>query len=433
MSLAYIELMASTTNEKFSDPDKDKILTICVLIKSENNFELNVIATNDDFRLDVNEFYPHKMALILKFCDNEEQIIEEFCDLIRKKDIDILAGFEIQKKSIGFLLDRIIKAYGKNSHVFCRNFDSDNRKLLNVLAQFDSKIVCFEKFGRIFLNIWQVCRSELSLRSYTIQNVYFDLFSETFPSLNDQILFANFCKGGFAKSRAISYVAKKCLLSHQILENLFIIERTCEKANIYGITFANVLNRGSQYRVQSMLARISKIGVYQLLSPSRKMTMSQNTPTSIPLVLEPEKGFIKDPIIVLDFRSLYPSIIIAYNLCYSTCLGKLHFDSNFHSKKFGVTSKTNFKKVDKKDLFLTPNKVVFVKHQKRFGLLPALLLELLQTRIGIKEKMKKSDKNLEKLLNARQESFKLISNVIYGYTAAGFSGRMPCSELAESI
>jgi DNA polymerase zeta len=37
------------------------------------------------------------------------------------------------------------------------------------------------------------------------------------------------------------------------------------------------------------------------------------------------------------------------------------------------------------------------------------------------------------VLNARQFALKLIANVTYGYTAAGFSGRMPCAELADSI
>lgn len=37
------------------------------------------------------------------------------------------------------------------------------------------------------------------------------------------------------------------------------------------------------------------------------------------------------------------------------------------------------------------------------------------------------------ILNARQLALKLIANVTYGYTAAGFSGRMPCAELADSI
>ena len=37
------------------------------------------------------------------------------------------------------------------------------------------------------------------------------------------------------------------------------------------------------------------------------------------------------------------------------------------------------------------------------------------------------------MLDARQLGLKLISNVTYGYTAANFSGRMPCVEVADSI
>lgn len=43
------------------------------------------------------------------------------------------------------------------------------------------------------------------------------------------------------------------------------------------------------------------------------------------------------------------------------------------------------------------------------------------------------DKILQRCFNARQFSLKLIANVIYGYTAAGFSGRMPMAELADAI
>jgi len=57
--------------------------------------------------------------------------------------------------------------------------------------------------------------------------------------------------------------------------------------------------------------------------------------------------------------------------------------------------------------------------------------EILNTRLMVKKAMKshKEDVALQKLLHARQLSLKLIANVTFGYTAASFSGRMPCVEV----
>uniref|UniRef100_A0A914YDQ6 DNA polymerase zeta catalytic subunit n=1 Tax=Panagrolaimus superbus TaxID=310955 RepID=A0A914YDQ6_9BILA len=63
-----------------------------------------------------------------------------------------------------------------------------------------------------------------------------------------------------------------------------------------------------------------------------------------------------------------------------------------------------------------------------------MLQELLETRVMVKTSMKKyKDEVLKRLLNARQLALKLIANVTYGYTAANYSGRMPCAELADAI
>lgn len=61
-----------------------------------------------------------------------------------------------------------------------------------------------------------------------------------------------------------------------------------------------------------------------LVSPIYRLTrISTSVTECIQLTLEPESQFYADPVIVLDFQSLYPSIMIAYNYCFSTCLGNI--------------------------------------------------------------------------------------------------------------
>ncbi len=61
----------------------------------------------------------------------------------------------------------------------------------------------------------------------------------------------------------------------------------------------------------------------------------QNAAECMPLIMEPLSAFYSSPLVVLDFQSLYPSIMIAYNYCYSTCLGRItDFKGTY---KFGVT------------------------------------------------------------------------------------------------
>eukprot|EP00070_Physeter_catodon_P036458 XP_028343352.1 DNA polymerase zeta catalytic subunit-like [Physeter catodon] len=63
----------------------------------------------------------------------------------------------------------------------------------------------------------------------------------------------------------------------------------------------------------------------------------QKAPLCIPLVLEPQSGFYWSPVLVLDFQSLYPSIMIANNICFSTSLGSVEVDPTVRPvKAFGV-------------------------------------------------------------------------------------------------
>lgn len=79
------------------------------------------------------------------------------------------------------------------------------------------------------------------------------------------------------------------------------------------------------------------------------------------------------------------------------------------------------------NLEIMPNLVSYAGSRARPGILPRLLHEILNTRIMIKARMKqapKSAKVLQRCLNARQYGLKMIANVTYGYTSAGFSGML---------
>ena len=86
---------------------------------------------------------------------------------------------------------------------------------------------------------------------------------------------------------------------------------------------------------------------------------------------------------------------------------------------------------------MASNGTMFVSEKTRRGVLPQMLEEILNTRIMVKQELKAARKNGEKvlsrILDARQYALKMISNVTYGYTSASFSGRMPCSDIADAI
>lgn len=93
------------------------------------------------------------------------------------------------------------------------------------------------------------------------------------------------------------------------------------------------------------------------------------------IVIEPRRGFYNEPIATLDFSSLYPSIMIAHNLCYTTLLKPEDI-----SAAGGINNLLANYGLGPDDYIRTPTGSYFVKKHIRKGLLPLILEQLIAAR-----------------------------------------------------
>ncbi|XP_065837762.1 DNA polymerase zeta catalytic subunit-like isoform X2 [Oscarella lobularis] len=377
----------------------------------------------------------------IDYFPDEKSLLREFIDLVRRHDPDILVGYEIQMLSWGYAMERAaaldVNFCTEISRVPDRTGSSRHSTERDEYGARHMSEICV--CGRIVLNVWRLMRKEVTLTGYSFENVVFHVLHQRIPSFDFKTLTSWFDqKTNSYRWRVVENYLRRCRFNLLLLERLDIVGRTSELARLFGILFYSVISRGSQYRVESMMLRIAKPMNYVPVSPSPRQRAKMNAPECLQLIMEPESRFYTDPVVVLDFRSLYPSIIIAHNYCFSTCLGRVSSLSEAGDFKFGATSLNVPPQLLKKlepNISVSPNGVAFVKPCVRKGVLPKMLEEILKTRIMVKQSMKKckDKKSIYRMLDARQLGLKLIANVTYGYTSANFSGRMPCVEIGDSI
>ncbi|XP_056267079.1 DNA polymerase zeta catalytic subunit-like, partial [Pseudoliparis swirei] len=219
--------------------------------------------------------------------------------------------------------------------------------------------------GRVTLNLWRTMKTEATLNNYSFENVAFHVLHQRFPLYSPRTLSDWFDHNtDLYRWKMVDHYISRVRGTMQLLQQRDIIGRTSELARLFGIQFYHVLTRGSQYRVESMMLRLAKPLNYIAVTPAIQQRAQQRAPQCIPLVMEPESRFYSNSVIVLDFQSLYPSIVIAYNYCYSTCLGHVDSLGTPDEFKFGCTSlrvPPELLYQLRNDITVTPNGIAFVK------------------------------------------------------------------------
>ncbi|ROT41693.1 DNA polymerase family B [Sodiomyces alkalinus F11] len=447
MSTMSMEMHVNTRGKFVPNPDHDEVQCIFWSVKADGTIStsqdvaggviIGVVVFSPDGTL-AERIRRQTSAEVIEETD-ELGVIVRMVEIVRTHDPDILTGYEVHGSSWGYLIER---ARVKYDFDLCDEFSRVRTDSHGRIGKENDRwgfntTSTIRVTGRHMINVWRAMRGELNLLQYTMENVAWHLLHKRIPHYSWETL-TDWYKNGRHRDLAklVRYYLVRTRLDLDILESNELIPRTSEQARLLGVDFFSVFSRGSQFKVESIMFRIAKPENFMLVSPSRKQVGGQNALECLPLVMEPQSDFYSSPLLVLDFQSLYPSVMIAYNICYSTFLGRV---VNWRgTNKMGFTE---YKRHDrilellKDHINISPNGMMYLKAEIRKSLLARMLTEILETRVMTKSGMKedKDDKALQQLLNHRQLALKLLANVTYGYTSASFSGRMPCSEIADSI
>jgi DNA polymerase delta subunit 1 len=350
--------------------------------------------------------------------EREETMLSKWRDFLEDVDPDIIIGYNICNFDFPYLLDRA-------KHLKIKDFARWTR-VLNMMSQakdtnFSSKQMgnrdtkATNTNGRLQLDLLQLVQRDHQLRSYTLNSVCAQFLGEQKEDVHHTMITELFNGTPESRRRLAVYCLKDAYLPQRLMDKLSCLENYTEMARVTGVPFNFLLARGQQVKFVSQLFRkaLEQKLVIPNLTPGGSDEQYEGA-----TVIEPTRGYYDVPIATLDFASLYPSIIQAHNLCYTTLLNK------------SAVEKLGLKKDD--DYIVTPNGDMFCTVKQRKGLLAQILEELLTARKQAKRELAvETDPFKKAVLNGRQLALKVSANSVYGLTGATV-GKLPCLAIASS-
>jgi DNA polymerase delta subunit 1 len=395
---------------KFPEPDVDPVIQIANVVTTHgekqpvarNVFTLGTCASIVGAQVITHE--------------RESDMLNAWRRFVVRVDPDLITGYNINNFDLNYL-------FGRAKKLELRSFALLGR-LRNTLATIKDATFSSKAYGtrtdkevnidgRVMFDVLKIVQREYKLRSYTLNAVSAHFLKQQKEDVHHSIITDLQNGNDETRHRLAVYCLKDAQLPLLLIEKLLLIFNYVEMARVTGVPVPYLLARGQQIKVVSQLYR--KARQHGMVVPVRKSKAAEEKYEGA-TVIEPERGFYNEPIATLDFASLYPSIMMAHNLCYSTLL-----------------SRADLARLDAASYTRTPNGDYFVKQSVRRGLLPEILQELLAARKEAKKEMEAaSDQFLKNVLNGRQLALKISANSVYGFTGATV-GQLPCLEISSSV
>lgn len=218
--------------------------------------------------------------------------------------------------------------------------------------------------------------------------------------------------------KIMHYCIVDCVLPVKLLQKFGLLMVIRERSSIFGVPPERIFMFGTGKKTESQVVTSAYINKYIINSYQARILKS------VGAFVFPALGGMWEFVMTNDFNSLYPSIAIAFNLCWTTLLYWNDVEDMDEDDYYTFpTGRTDG----------SPTHLYFVKPHIRKGIFPDILAKLLSARKATRDALKYiTDKDQKKLYDSRQLALKIGANSGYGFTASNYS-KFPCREIAEAI
>ena len=410
--VASVDIECNSSTGKFPDAD----------VKDDACFQIAVslIHFGSDVPYDKTCFCYKKTDSNLDGCtiksyDTEREMLMAFKEYLMEKDIDIITGWNIFGFDLEYIMKRAVMT--KCDQTFYEMSKLKNHscelvyKKLSSSALGDNALKILPMPGRFIFDLFHEVKKGYKLDSYKLDNVSKLYLGDNKIDMPPKEMFARFVEEDPIKLREVAeYCVKDTLLPHRLLSKLSILVNLLEMAKATWVPLCYLVERGQQIKVFSLLTKKAREMGFMIPTISWGQYSADGYEGAT--VLDAQKGAYYTPITALDFEGLYPSIMMAHNLCYSSMV----MDSKYENIP-GITYET----------------FGFYKFAQDVpSLLPSILLELKQFRKQAKKDMAQSSGALKEMYNGKQLAYKVSMNSVYGFTGAS-KGMLPCVQIASTV
>jgi DNA polymerase elongation subunit (family B) len=335
---------------------------------------------------------------------SEKELLERFVEIVNKEQPDILLGYNSDMFDMQVIRQR-----------------ADDLKVRLVLSRDMSELkfarrarVSAARFrGMVHIDLFEFINNILSNQMQTEVMTLDAVSSELLGDNKIEIEYEEILED-WRKGKDLAKLAEYCLKDSELTLRLgeFVLPQIYELSRLSGQLLFDAARMTFSQLVEWYLSKKAYLEKNVIPNQPKWEEIQQRRDAS-----SYEGGFVKEPIAgiheniaVMDFRSLYPSIIATFNISPETL---------------------NCADCRKNGYEVPGTKYWFCKRSK--GFVSEAIRELIERRIKIKKEMKGLKRGTEEWnrLNREQFATKTVANATYGYF--GFAGsKWYCRECAQS-